>query len=99
MDAQAVKDIVAKSKYWKYLEDSSITLYGINIYGSPWQPFFCNWAFNLPRGEELASKWSAIPQETDVLLTHGAPFCHGDKIPMKYALMGDGIPYVGSEII
>ena len=24
------------------------------IYGSPWQPEFCDWAFNLPRGEPLA---------------------------------------------
>jgi Icc-related predicted phosphoesterase len=42
------------------------------IYGSPWQPEFYNWAFNLPRnGEELKSKWDMIPEGTDILITHG----------------------------
>lgn len=57
-----------------YLEDSEITLDGIKFYGSPWQPEFYNWAFNLPRGEELAKKWALIPDDTDVLITHGPPF-------------------------
>src|SRR4030042_365158 len=32
-----------------YLQDSWVIIKGIFIYGSPWQPEFCNWAFNLPR--------------------------------------------------
>ena len=34
-----------------YLQDSSIEIYGLKIYGTPWQPEFCGWAFNLPRGQ------------------------------------------------
>jgi Icc-related predicted phosphoesterase len=46
------------------------------IYGSPWQPEFFNWAFNLPRnGEEMKARWDAIPDDTDILVTHGPP--HG----------------------
>ena len=46
----------------------------IKIYGSPWQPNFYDWAFNLPRmGEEMKSKWDMIPDDTDVLITHGPP--------------------------
>jgi predicted phosphodiesterase len=56
-----------------YLEDSEITLDGLRIYGSPWQPEFCEWAFNLPRGEPLAAKWRSIPKGVDVLVTHGPP--------------------------
>jgi Icc-related predicted phosphoesterase len=42
------------------------------IYGSPWQPEFYNWAFNLPRnGEELKAKWDMIPEDVDILITHG----------------------------
>jgi len=42
------------------------------IYGSPWQPEFYNWAFNLPRnGDELKSKWDMIHEDTDILITHG----------------------------
>jgi Icc-related predicted phosphoesterase len=46
-----------------------------NIYGTPWQPEFCNWAFNLPKnGTELASKWEAIPLVTDILVSHCPAF-------------------------
>jgi Icc-related predicted phosphoesterase len=61
-----------------YLEDSEVIIDGIKFYGSPWQPEFCNWAFNLPRGEALKEKWDQIPDDTDVLITHGPPCGFGD---------------------
>ncbi len=61
-----------------YLQDSSVELEvdgeKVKIYGSPWQPFFCNWAFNLRTDAELKAKWDMIPKDTDVLITHGPPF-------------------------
>ena len=63
-----------------YLQDSEVIVAGIKFYGSPWQPWFCDWAFNLQRGEEIRQKWNLIPQDTDVLITHGPPFQHGDTI-------------------
>lgn len=64
------------------LVDQPYNIEGIKFYGSPWQPAFCNWAFNLPRGgKELERKWSRIPDDTDFLITHGPPFGHGDKVP------------------
>ena len=62
-----------------YLEDEAITLDGIKIYGSPWQPEFHNWAFNLPRGQALKEKWDLIPADTDILVTHGPPKHIGDR--------------------
>ena len=56
-----------------YLEDSEIIIDGVKFYGSPWQPEFFNWAFNLPRGKALAEKWELIPNDTDILITHGPP--------------------------
>jgi Icc-related predicted phosphoesterase len=56
-----------------YLEDSEIVIDGIKFYGTPWQPEFHQWAFNLPRGPKLAEKWALIPNDTDVLITHGPP--------------------------
>lgn len=55
------------------LQDESIVVEGIKIYGSPWQPEFFNWAFNLPRGEPLRQVWSKIPEDTEILITHGPP--------------------------
>lgn len=52
----------------------------ICLFSSPWQPEFCNWAFNLPRGEKLLEKWRLIPSDTDVLVTHTPPFGRGDKV-------------------
>ena len=48
------------------------------MWGSPWQPEFCDWAFNLQRGEPCATAWRRIPSEVDVLLTHGPALGHGD---------------------
>ena len=64
-----------------YLQDEGYDLYDLDtdtstkIYGSPWQPEFYSWAFNLPKnGIELAGKWEAIPDNTDILITHGPAF-------------------------
>jgi len=58
-----------------YLRDSGIRIRRIGFWGSPWQPWFNHWAFNLLRGEEIAAKWALIPLDTQVLITHGPP--HG----------------------
>ena len=64
-----------------YLNDSSYELpNGIRVYGSPYQPEFCDWAFNLPRGEPCLQEWLKIPDETHLLITHGPPFGYGDKV-------------------
>lgn len=56
-----------------YLQDEMIEIEGRKIYGAPWQPEFCNWAFNLPRGAALKEKWDLIPNSLDLLITHGPP--------------------------
>jgi len=59
-----------------YLQDAGVAIDGLRFYGSPWQPEFCQWAFNLPRrGRALREAWARIPEGTDVLITHGPP--HG----------------------
>lgn len=62
-----------------YLQDELVTVEGMRIYGSPWQPWFLNWAFNLHRGLDIKAKWDLIPDEVDLLVTHGPPFGLGDR--------------------
>lgn len=62
-----------------YLEDSQAVVLGLRIWGSPWQPWFLDWAFNLRRGPELRAKWDLIPEGVDILVTHGPPLGHGDR--------------------
>jgi hypothetical protein len=73
-----VKEWLSKFPNIVYLQDESYAIYdletdkSIKIYGSPWQPEFYSWAFNLPKnGIEIAGKWEGIPDDTDILITHG----------------------------
>jgi hypothetical protein len=65
-----------------YLKDSSITLRmqggrPLKIYGSPWTPKHGNWAFQYPRAGQ--DRWKgSIPDDIDILLTHGPPKHHLD---------------------
>jgi len=61
-----------------YLQDQEVTINGMRFYGSPWQPWFYDWAFNLERGPEIRVKWNLIPKGTDILITHGPPYGIGD---------------------
>ena len=71
-----------KEKGIIYLFDSEVVIDGVKFYGSPWQPEFHNWAFNLPRGKKLAEKWSKIPTNTDILITHGPVYGILDYAPI-----------------
>jgi predicted phosphodiesterase len=98
--------ILTGYKTIEYLQDEEMVLYfdgpngdhpedNIRFYGSPWQPEFYNWAFNLPRnGEALKAKWDAIPSNTDILITHG---------PAQTYLDTSGVPYntplLGCELL
>ena len=75
-----------------YLQDSSTMIDGLKIYGSPWQPRFFDWAFNLSRGPEMAAKWSAIPDDVDVLITHGPLNGILDAVPQR-----KGVDHAGCE--
>jgi Icc-related predicted phosphoesterase len=57
-----------------YLNDSSVTVEGIRIWGSPIQPWFYDWAFNRHRGAEIKKHWDLIPENTDILMTHGPAY-------------------------
>jgi len=67
-----------------YLQDNELLIgeeweTQVKIWGSPWQPEFYNWAFNLPRGgQDLMRVWNQIPKDTGILITHGPPQGHLD---------------------
>lgn len=61
-----------------YLEDEPLIIEDpkfsrpIKFYGTPWQPPFMNWAFNVLE-KDLPKYWDKIPLDTDVLITHCPP--------------------------
>ena len=81
-----------------YLQDSVVVIENLKFYGSPWQPRFFDWAFNLNRGSELAEKWKLIPKEVDVLITHGPPFGILDEVPRVYGIENTGCEELRSKV-
>ncbi|KAI6083114.1 Metallo-dependent phosphatase [Hypoxylon rubiginosum] len=65
----------------RYLQDSATAVIckngrRVNIYGSPKSPQHGNWAFQYRR---LDNVWrNSIPDDTDILVTHGPPRAHLD---------------------
>lgn len=57
-----------------YLENSAVTINNVKFWGSPYTPEFLNWAFMYPRGSSARRYWELIPDNPDVLITHGPPF-------------------------
>ncbi len=75
---------------WRYLEDRGVELFGLKIYGTPWQPRFFDWAFNLDE-PDLEIKFNRIPEGTDIVVCHGPPLGFGDLAPRSW-----GGEHVGS---
>jgi len=56
-----------------YLNNSGLIVEDIRIWGSPVTPYFMDMGFNKKRGKEIRKVWNAVPSQTDILITHGAP--------------------------
>jgi predicted MPP superfamily phosphohydrolase len=105
-EPEEAQGILTGYKTIEYLQDEEMVLYfdgpngdwdedNVRIYGSPWQPEFYNWAFNLPRnGEALKAKWDAIPPNTDILITHGPAQTYLDTSGAPY-----NTPLLGCELL
>lgn len=85
-DPMLAKDIMSHYPNVTYLQDDLEVIgedysSSVKVWGSPWQPEFYNWAFNLPRnGEELKEKWDMIPHNMDIVVTHGPAWGHLDTV-------------------
>jgi Icc-related predicted phosphoesterase len=64
-----------------YLNDSGIEINGFKIWGSPvtlaWGR---GWVFNRYPGKDIGKHRDAIPDDTDVIISHGPPYGFGDRI-------------------
>jgi len=52
--------------------DEGIEIDGLKFWGSPWTPKYGTWSWMKDRGT-INRKWDLIPDDTDVLITHGPP--------------------------
>ena len=56
----------------RYLQDEAAAVGGVRFYGSPWTPSFGKWRFMTSR-DKLSEVWARVPDDTEVLVTHGPP--------------------------
>lgn len=55
-----------------FLIHAEFTWKGLKIFGTPYTPMFFQWAYMKERSE-LDAVWQTIPNDTDILITHGPP--------------------------
>jgi Icc-related predicted phosphoesterase len=56
-----------------HLENESIVIEGIKIFGSPYSKLFLDWAY-MANDQELNDYWKHIENDTDIVITHGPAF-------------------------
>lgn len=91
-------ELVPRNLKWNYLQGTVIELEGLKIYGLPWSlPIWG--AFQLDE-EGLARKCSQIPNDIDIIVSHGPPYGIGDGVPRLITDQNEhewpGVEHVGS---
>ena len=80
---QDFQDLLKHYPTIEYIHHKAVTISGINFYGSNYSNEFCDWAF-MEEEPELSKVWDLIPNDTDVLVTHGPAYgCH-DQVKHAY---------------
>lgn len=80
---EEVKKVLENYPDLVYLEDSSFEYMGLKFWGSPITPWFHDWAFNRWE-DEIGQYWTIIPEDIDVLITHGPAFGIGDLLHPQF---------------
>lgn len=65
---------------WTYLHNDHVTVQQptrLKVWGSPLSPTFGQWAHMRPDAD-LAKVYAEIPEDVDVIVSHGPPFGFGD---------------------
>lgn len=64
--------------------DKTVTVGQTKIYCSPWQKWYWDWAFNAPYNDNqevfLHEKLDKIPDDTDIIVSHGPVLGYGDRV-------------------
>lgn len=75
-----------------YYQNERVVIDGLKIWASPITPTYGKWAFMADRGEEIKLWWDMIPDDTDILITHGPPAGKLDE-----ALISRNHPSLGTK--
>lgn len=92
---EEISKLLAEFPGITYLNDSGATIEGFKFWGSPITPYFHNWAFNRFHSE-IQAHWDLIPNDIDVLITHGPP--HGILDKVRYDNLTVGCPKLAVKV-
>lgn len=67
------------------------------IFGTPYCQIFGTWAFMLP-DPELEERYSEIPENLDILITHDQPYGYGDVLLQKDCPWANG-KHIGNKML
>ncbi len=62
-----------------FIDEGSLEIEGIKIHCSAITPWFYDWAWNR-RIDEIKKHWDIIPDDTQILITHGPPYMQQDRV-------------------
>lgn len=62
-----------------FIVDQAFTINGVKFWFSPWSNLFGAWAYMVDEAG-LAARYAKIPEDTEVIVSHGPPKNYGDKI-------------------
>jgi Icc-related predicted phosphoesterase len=66
-----------------FIAEQTLRIEGFKIHCSAVTPAYNNWAWNRERGNEIKKHWDLIPDDIDILVTHGPPFGILDKVERR----------------
>ena len=92
--AVAVRELMLP---WCYLEDRETTYQGVKFYGLPWVPNLSNWAFHAD-DHRLDLYYDQVPNDTDVVISHGPPQFYCDFTCPTYGSQHAGAPHVNGML-
>lgn len=62
-----------------FIVDQAHTINGVKFWFSPWSNMFGSWAYMVDEAG-LAARYAEIPEDTEVIVSHGPPKHYGDRI-------------------
>lgn len=83
---------------WTYLEDSSVDINGLHIFGTPWVPNLRGWAFYGGEGGCGIYKAGRFPENIDILLAHGPMRGFGDHVSPRFGDADVGCLYMRERV-
>lgn len=105
LEKERAYDALCDINNFHFLIDEGVKINQRLFWGSPWTPWFYgnHWSFNFPdhsvnpaRARAHArNTWELIPNNTDILITHGPPFTIRDECADGFQA---GCPYLADEV-